>query len=113
MNEGKARGEGEGGEGEEGERFGEDNEAGLLSNLAPYEADDIEADKIYAKVDDKLDERRKARREAREQEELLKYRKMRPKIKQQFEDLKRGLKQVSEEEWMNIPEVGDNRAKRM
>lgn len=33
----------------------------------------------------------------------------RPKIQQQFSDLKRELKQVSEDEWAAIPEVGDAR----
>lgn len=46
-------------------------------------------------------------REAREQEELAKYRAERPKIQQQFSDLKRGLSSVTDEEWENIPEVGN------
>lgn len=33
----------------------------------------------------------------------------RPKIQQQFSDLKRDLNQVSDEEWKSIPEVGDAR----
>lgn len=33
----------------------------------------------------------------------------RPKIQQQFSDLKRDLVQVSEEEWKSIPDVGDTR----
>ncbi|KAG5221097.1 Pre-mRNA-processing factor [Salix suchowensis] len=48
-----------------------------------------------------------ANREAREQEELAKYRAERPKIQQQFSDLKRGLSSVTDEEWENIPEVGN------
>lgn len=39
------------------------------------------------------------------------YRRERPKIQQQFSDLKRMLADVSEEEWAAIPEVGDNRNK--
>lgn len=31
----------------------------------------------------------------------------RPKIQDQFADLKRGLKTVSTEEWENLPEVGN------
>jgi len=46
-------------------------------------------------------------REAREQEELAKHRAERPKIQQQFADLKRGLAAVSDTEWENIPEVGN------
>ncbi|KAJ3023170.1 Pre-mRNA-processing factor 6 [Thoreauomyces humboldtii] len=92
---------------EDDEQFQDpDNETGLF-NAAPYEADDEEADRIYEEVDAKMDERRRARREAREREELEKYRKERPKIQQQFADLKRGLAIVSEDEWASIPEVGD------
>ncbi|KAK3812059.1 MAG: PRP1 splicing factor, N-terminal-domain-containing protein [Benniella sp.] len=83
-----------------------DNETGLF-NTAPYEADDEEADKIYEAIDAKLDERRKARREAREKEMQEKLNKERPKIQDQFADLKRGLKAVSSEEWENLPEVGN------
>lgn len=46
-------------------------------------------------------------REAREDEELAKHRAERPKIQQQFADLKRGLSSVTDEEWENIPEVGN------
>ncbi|KAJ3172571.1 hypothetical protein HDU88_005899 [Geranomyces variabilis] len=106
----KAAAEGKGPRGDnddDDERFQDpDNETGLF-NAAPYEADDEEADRIYEEVDAKMDERRRARREAREKEELERYRKERPKIQQQFADLKRGLAIVSEDEWASIPEVGD------
>lgn len=46
-------------------------------------------------------------REAREAAELTKHRAERPKIQQQFADLKRGLSVVTDEEWENIPEVGN------
>nr|XP_020016597.1 pre-mRNA-processing factor 6-like [Castor canadensis] len=59
-----------------------------------------------------MDERRKERREQREKEEIEKYRMERPKIQQQFSDLKRKLAEVTEEEWLSIPEVGDARNKR-
>lgn len=39
--------------------------------------------------------------------ELEKHRAERPKIQQQFADLKRGLSAVTDEEWENIPEVGN------
>ncbi|EGF80860.1 hypothetical protein BATDEDRAFT_29905 [Batrachochytrium dendrobatidis JAM81] len=83
-----------------------DQERGLF-NTAPYEADDEEADHIYEQIERTMDERRKARREAREREELERYRRERPKIQQQFVDLKRGLATMSEDEWAAIPEVGD------
>ncbi|KAF9206315.1 hypothetical protein BGZ49_002663 [Haplosporangium sp. Z 27] len=83
-----------------------DNETGLF-NTAPYEADDEEADQIYDAIDAKLDERRKARREAREKEMKEQLNKERPKIQDQFADLKRGLNTVTTEEWENLPEVGN------
>ena len=46
-------------------------------------------------------------REAREEAELVKHRAERPKLQQQFVDLKRGLAAVTDEEWTNIPEVGN------
>ena len=51
-------------------------------------------------------------RERRFQEEAEKYNQERPKIQQQFSDLKRKLADVTDEEWMNMPEVGDARNKR-
>uniref|UniRef100_A0A3P8WU10 Pre-mRNA-processing factor 6 n=1 Tax=Cynoglossus semilaevis TaxID=244447 RepID=A0A3P8WU10_CYNSE len=86
--------------------------AGSLFSSGPYEKDDEEADAIYAALDKRMDERRKERRELREKEEIEKYRMERPKIQQQFSDLKRKLGEVSEEEWLSIPEVGDGRNKR-
>ncbi|KAF8151308.1 PRP1 splicing factor, N-terminal-domain-containing protein [Crassisporium funariophilum] len=83
-----------------------DNEYGLFAGTT-YEQDDEEADKIYDTVDEAMDSRRRARREAQEQEELMKHRAERPKIQQQFADLKRGLSAVTDEEWENIPEVGN------
>ncbi|KAF7767988.1 hypothetical protein Agabi119p4_7231 [Agaricus bisporus var. burnettii] len=83
-----------------------DNEYGLFAGMT-YEQDDEEADKIYDKVDQAMDSRRKARREAREQGELAKHRAERPKIQQQFADLKRGLSAVTDSEWDSIPEVGN------
>ena len=59
-----------------------------------------------------MDEKRKDYREAKLKRELEKYRQERPKIQQQFSDLKRDLNSVSELEWVNIPEVGDSRNKK-
>lgn len=88
-----------------------ENETGLF-NKAPYELDDEEADRIYEQIDKKMDERRRARREAREKEELEKYRKERPRIQDQFADLKQDLAKMTSEEWSNIPEVADMVRKR-
>ncbi|KAI7872015.1 PRP1 splicing factor, N-terminal-domain-containing protein [Spinellus fusiger] len=95
------------GDDEHDERYQDpDNEVGLFSG-APYEEDDEEADRVWEMIDTKMDERRKVRREAREREELARYRLERPKISQQFADLKRQLTTINEAEWMAIPEVGD------
>lgn len=61
---------------------------GSLFSSGPYEADDIEADNIYDSIDIRMDDRRKERREKKFQEEIEKYRQERPKIQQQFSDLK-------------------------
>jgi len=74
-----------------------------------YDDEDAEADEIYEKVDEKMDERRREYREAKEQEMLQKYRDERPKIQEQFSDLKRELVHVTEDEWASIPEPNDSR----
>ncbi|KZP07498.1 hypothetical protein FIBSPDRAFT_875426 [Athelia psychrophila] len=83
-----------------------DNEVGLFAGTT-YEQDDEEADKIYDMVDENMDARRRQRREAREKVEMDRHRAERPKIQQQFADLKRGLSAVTDEEWESIPEVGN------
>ncbi|GAA5881181.1 hypothetical protein JCM16303_004830 [Sporobolomyces ruberrimus] len=91
-----------------------ENETGLFAGTV-YEADDEEADRIYDLVDFKIDQRRKLRREAREKEEQEKQLKERPTIQSQFADLKRGLADMSETEWENLPEVSNmlgNRVKK-
>jgi len=83
-----------------------DNEYGLFAGTT-YEADDEEADKIYEHVDQTMDSRRRTRREAREEAELAKHRAERPKLQQQFADLKRGLAVVTDAEWESIPDVSN------
>ncbi|KAI9739030.1 MAG: hypothetical protein M1834_007242 [Cirrosporium novae-zelandiae] len=46
-------------------------------------------------------------REERERKEREEYERNNPKIQQQFADLKRSLSTVTDDEWANIPEVGD------
>lgn len=46
-------------------------------------------------------------REIRERQEREDYERKNPKIQQQFADLKRSLASVSEDDWANLPEVGD------
>ncbi|KAI9820440.1 MAG: hypothetical protein M1832_003773 [Thelocarpon impressellum] len=111
------------------ERFQDpENEVGLFAGGA-YDKDDDEADRIYQEVDEKMDKRRKIRRwfivfpwvagqiadlrplyayrEAREQKEREEHERNNPKIQQQFADLKRALGTVSDDDWANLPEVGD------
>lgn len=59
-----------------------------MCNKDPYEKDDEEADAIYEAIDKRMDEKRKERREKRLKEEIEKFRQERPKIQQQFSDLK-------------------------
>ncbi|CAH0014724.1 unnamed protein product [Clonostachys rhizophaga] len=82
-----------------------DNEVGLFAG-GVYDKDDEEADKIWEWVDERMD-RRKRQREAREKAEREEYERNNPKIQQQFTDLKRSLATVSDDEWANLPEVGD------
>ena len=46
-------------------------------------------------------------REARERREREEFEHNNPKIQQQFADLKRALSTVTDEDWANLPEVGD------
>ncbi|KAL4998114.1 PRP1 splicing factor, N-terminal-domain-containing protein [Aspergillus recurvatus] len=103
----KGKGEEKPAEEEDDERFQDpDNEVGLFA-YGQFDQEDDEADRIYREVDEKMDRRRKARREAREHQEREEYERKNPKIQQQFVDLKRSLASVSEDEWANLPEVGD------
>ncbi|KAK4051709.1 U4/U6 x U5 tri-snRNP complex subunit Prp1 [Microbotryomycetes sp. JL221] len=91
-----------------------ENETGLFAG-GVYEADDEEADRIYASVDAKIDARRKTRREQRQRQEEEKFRKENPTIQSQFADLKRGLADMTDEQWFNLPEVNNmvgNRVKK-
>merc|ERR1719239_1397453 len=88
---------------------------GSICSKDPYDKDDEEADAIYDAVDKRMDEKRKERREEKLKKDIEKYRQERPKIQQQFSDLKRNLNEVSADQWQNIPDVGDsrNRKKRL
>lgn len=61
---------------------------GSLCSKDPYDKDDEEADAVYEALDKRMDEKRKERREKKLQEQIEKYRQERPKIQQQFSDLK-------------------------
>eukprot|EP00892_Ulva_mutabilis_P011693 jgi/Ulvmu1/8897/UM049_0079.1 len=87
------------------------NDAGAFA-YGDYDEEDKEADQVYAQIENVMDERRKAQREKREEEESAKFRKENPLIAEQFADLKRGLADVTEDEWKAIPEIGDYTIKR-
>lgn len=83
-----------------------DNEVGLFAN-GVYDQDDDEADRIWQSVDEKREKRRKKRREVQEQLEKEEEERKNPKISAQFADLKRSLATITDDEWQNLPEVGD------
>ncbi|VWU51910.1 pre-mRNA-processing factor 6, putative [Hepatocystis sp. ex Piliocolobus tephrosceles] len=70
-----------------------------------YDEEDKEAEMIYNSIDDQMDIRRKSRRENKLKEEILKMRAQKPTIQEQFSDLKKGLADVTLEEWESIPTV--------
>ena len=83
-----------------------------LQGLTQEEEEEREADAIWEAIDARMLERRRDRREERLKKELEVYRKKNPKITEQFVDLKRALKDMSEAEWEAIPEIGDRSVKR-
>eukprot|EP00882_Tetradesmus_deserticola_P002717 GHRQ01002888.1.p1 GENE.GHRQ01002888.1~~GHRQ01002888.1.p1 ORF type:complete len:911 (+),score=473.90 GHRQ01002888.1:1197-3929(+) len=87
------------------------SDAGMFAG-GQYDEDDREADRVWDEIDSFMDERRRERRERLMKEELEKMRADNPKITEQFADLKRGLAQVSAEEWEGIPDVGDRTIKK-
>jgi pre-mRNA-processing factor 6 len=72
----------------------------------PYDEADEEADRVYEAVDEHLEARRKRRRE-QSLEDMKKAREDRPKISDQFADLKSKLGDMSQEMWESIPDIGD------
>lgn len=103
--EGKKGKDDEGDEADEERYQDPDNEVGLFAG-GVYDKDDEEADRIWDWVDERMDRRRR-QREAREKAEREEYERNNPKIQQQFTDLKRALGTVTDDEWANLPEVGD------
>ena len=92
-----------------------DNFTGFQDSLfgnTPYDDDDKEADELYKKVDERMAERRKDKVENIEEKRIAELDREHMDVMRQFEDLKRGLKSVTMEEWNNIPEVGDHSLKR-
>ena len=80
---------------------------GGLFQDAPYDREDQEADSVYSCIDERMDLKRKRRREEKYREDMNRARKERPKISDQFADLKSQLNTVSDAEWASIPDIGD------
>ena len=98
--------DGKKGDDEDDDKFQDpENEVGLFSG-GIYDKEDEEADRIWDWVEERMD-RRKRQREEREKAEQEEHERKHPKIQEQFSDLKRALETVTDEEWANLPEVGD------
>lgn len=72
----------------------------------------MEAERIYQEIDDRMKERREEQREKREIDRINMLYDEHMDQQRQFEDLKRGLADVTMEEWNNLPEIGDKSLKR-
>lgn len=83
-----------------------DDDAAVFAD-AVYEDDDREADLIYAQVEQRMQSRRQKQRDQILQQQLNQYRQQNPSIRQQFADLKTDLSQVSQNQWAEIPDIGD------
>jgi len=83
--------------------------SGSLFAQAAYDEDDAEADRIYDQVDRQVEARAGKKRalEAGSRDGSS----SRPRIGDQFSDLKAGLAAVSAAEWDALPEVGDHSLK--
>mmetsp|Transcript_6294 Transcript_6294/g.7845 ORF Transcript_6294/g.7845 Transcript_6294/m.7845 type:complete len:918 (-) Transcript_6294:2291-5044(-) len=82
---------------------GDENDDGLLGKKLNRDKDDEEADRIYEEIDQRMKRKRKDRTPNGEEMELANVN----TTKEQFADLKRALSGVSDEQWENLPEVGD------
>ena len=78
-----------------------------------YDDDDNEADEIWNAIDERMQERRKKkkRRTVGPEESDDPGANSRARIGAQFRELKEQLAEVSEEDWMKIPDVGDHSLK--
>ncbi|CUM56472.1 uncharacterized protein AC631_05138 [Debaryomyces fabryi] len=81
----------------------DENDDGLLGKKLNRDQDDEEADRIYEEIDRRMERKRKDKTSTEEETELASVN----NTKEQFADLKRALSGVSDEQWENLPEVGD------
>lgn len=85
---------------------GQVDESGLLSSTFGYSKEDEEADAIYKQVDERMKSRNKKRHMHNDENEDLSVNNL-TEISNQFVDLKKNLSAISEDQWANLPEVGD------
>lgn len=91
------------------DRFQDPDDAGIFGG-GNRDEEDEEADRIYEAIDKRMEERnatKRAAREAREQQEEAEQ----PQIANLFADAKRALAEVTADEWLNLPESGDQTRK--
>ncbi|AOA64737.1 U4/U6-U5 snRNP complex splicing factor [Komagataella phaffii CBS 7435] len=72
-----------------------------LNGFKEKDDSDNEADQVFAEIEERLKRRNKRKNEVQEDEEPL------DEIKKNFQELKKNLTSISEEEWFNLPESGD------
>lgn len=85
------------------DNFQDVDESGLLVDSLENKEDE-EADAIYQEIDNRLKHRNKRKLspdDANENEDNI------TKISNQFVDLKKNLSSITEDQWANLPEVGD------
>eukprot|EP01029_Cantina_marsupialis_P024061 TRINITY_DN6099_c0_g1_i1.p1 TRINITY_DN6099_c0_g1~~TRINITY_DN6099_c0_g1_i1.p1 ORF type:complete len:885 (+),score=283.35 TRINITY_DN6099_c0_g1_i1:139-2793(+) len=98
----------------EGDFWENKNQQGGSESLfasGQYNAEDAEADRVYEQVDERMDGRRKRKREQIEREQLENFRNSTPRIVDTFRPYKKALHSVTQQEWADIPEVGDRSLK--
>eukprot|EP01128_Nolandella_sp_AFSM9_P000177 TRINITY_DN1035_c0_g1_i1.p1 TRINITY_DN1035_c0_g1~~TRINITY_DN1035_c0_g1_i1.p1 ORF type:complete len:911 (-),score=212.39 TRINITY_DN1035_c0_g1_i1:135-2867(-) len=101
-----------GGGGDKQETTDDNADAGLFS-MGTWDAEDDEADRIYAMIDERMENKRKTKNMAREKAEQEEMERERPKIQAQFADAKEELSKVSFAEWNSIQDPGNySRAKK-
>jgi pre-mRNA-processing factor 6 len=84
-----------------------EDEAGLFAGPPMLDYEDDEADRLFDAVEAKLDRRRAAAKIERQRKDAEDFARKNPTIQEQFADAKRALATVTDDQWANIPEVGD------
>lgn len=92
---------------ENDERFQDpENEEGLFASSNQLDAEDEEAERIYNEIDRRMEERHKKKPQKTADKDADES-KNSENIAEKFVDLKRALGSVTEDQWANLPDVGD------